>query len=194
MLLILINVIISKLPNQYRKINDMLFFSIMANFLKIMKRILQDYDIRTQFAAVNILRNSLVHSKGKQQQNRLSDVVYEICCNPNFACQDAYIGETSQLLQHRLKQHYQSSYNGNDENDSAVFKHIIASEHQIDVIDVTILDREENWCERDVNEAVWVRTKKSLIKLRYKNYAFTFLGSLHKHSTQLFSISDMFRK
>ena len=66
--------------------------------------------------------------------------MYDICCNPNFSCQDAYIGETSQPLQHRLKQHCHSSYNGND---LAAIKHIIASEHQIDVSDVTILDREE---------------------------------------------------
>ena len=71
--------------------------------------------------------------------------MYEICCNPNFACQDAYIGETSQPLQHRLKKHCRSSYNGND---SAFFKHIIASGHQINVNAVTILDREEDWFER----------------------------------------------
>ena len=82
--------------------------------------------------------------------------MYEICCNPNFACKDAYIGKTSQTLQHRLKQHCQSSYNGND---SAVFKHITESGHQIDVNDVTMLDREENWLERGVKEAAWARTK-----------------------------------
>ena len=66
------------------------------------------------------------------------------------------IGETSQALQHRLRQHCRSGYNGND---SAVFKLIIASGHQVDVNDVTISDREESCCERGVNEAVWVRTK-----------------------------------
>ena len=81
--------------------------------------------------------------------------MYEICCNPNFACQDAYIGETSQPLQHRPRQHCRSSYN---ENDSAVFKHIIASEYQIDVNDVAILEREENWFERGVKEAEWDTT------------------------------------
>ena len=115
-----------------------------------MKRISQDYYISTQLTAVNTLRNSLVHPKDKQQQSHQSDVVYEICCNPNIACQDAYIGERSQPLQDRLKQCSHSSYNGND---SAVFKHIIASGHQIDVNDVTILEREENWFEHGVKEA-----------------------------------------
>ena len=102
-----------------------------------MNIIFQDY-ISSQITAVNTLINSLVHHKDKQQQSRQSDVVYEICCNPNN------------------RQHCLSSYNGND---SAVYKHIIASGHQIDVNDVTILDREKNWFERGVKEAVWVRTK-----------------------------------
>ena len=107
-----------------------------------MKLICKDYDTSPQFTAVKMLKNSLVHPKDKQQQSRQGNFVYEICSNPNFAYQDVYIGETSPPLQHRLKQHCRSSYNGND---SAVFKHINASGHQIDVNDVVILDRDENW-------------------------------------------------
>ena len=92
----------------------------------------------TQPTPVNTLKNSLVHPKDKQQQSHQINVVHEIYCNPNFTCQDTYIGETSQPPQHRLKQHCQSSYNGND---SAIFKYITASGHQIDVNGVTILDR-----------------------------------------------------
>ena len=54
------------------------------------------------FTKLPKLKNSLVHPKGKQQKSRQSNVVCKICCNPNIACQDAYIGETSQPLQHRL--------------------------------------------------------------------------------------------
>ena len=128
----------------------------MINFLKKMKRIFQDYDISTQLTAVNTLMNSLVHPKDKQQKSRESDVVYDICCNSNFACQDAFNGEKSHPLQHRLKQHCRSSYNGND---SAVFKQIIANGHRIDFNDVIIFSRDENWFGRDQKEAVWVRTK-----------------------------------
>ena len=103
-----------------------------------MKRIFLDYDISTQFTPANTSKNSIAYPKDKKKQSHQSDVVYEICCNQNFDCQDAYIDETFQPLQHRPKQHCRSSYNGND---SSVFKHIIASEHQIDVNGVTILDR-----------------------------------------------------
>ena len=150
-IIIIINIIIPKEPHQYRKINVVTLLYNGEPSEKI-KRISRDYDISTQFTAVNIL----VHPKDKQQQRRQSDVVYEICRNPNFACQDAYIGETSKPLQHRLKQHCRSSYNGND---STVFKHITASGHQINVNDVTILDRDKNWFEHGVKEAVSARTK-----------------------------------
>ena len=72
------------------------------------------------------------------------------------ACQEAYIGETSQPLQHRLNQHCRSSYNGND---LAVFKHIILCRHQIVVSNAAIMDKEKNWFEHGVKEAVWVRNK-----------------------------------
>ena len=120
-----------------------------------MKQIFTDYNISTLFTPVNTLKNSPVHPNDIQQKSRESNVVYEICCNQNLACQDAYIGETSQPLQKCLRQHCRSSYNWND---SALFKHIISSGHQIDVNDVTILYREENWFEHGANEAVWVGT------------------------------------
>ena len=118
--------------------------------------------------------------------------MYEISCNPNIACQDAYIGEISQPLQHRLRQHCRSSYNGND---SAVLKHIIANGHQIDVNRVTILNREENCLERDVKEAAWVRAKNQSLNCN----GGTIITPSHSwdrsiNTTRLFSISDRFRK
>ena len=156
-----------------------------------MKTIFQDYDISTQFTPVNTLKSSLVHPKDKQQQSRQSNVVYEICCNPNFACQDAYIGETSQPLQHRLKQHSRSSYSGNY---SAVFEHIIASRHQINV-NVANLDKEENWIERGVKEAAWIKTKHPPLNC-YGGTRITLSHSWDRsvNTTLLFSISDKFRK
>ena len=152
------NVIIPNQPHQYRKINAV-YLPYYDELSEKMKGIFQDYYMSTQIAAVNTLMNSLVHPKDKQQQSRQSDDVYEICYRSNCACQDAYIGETSQPLQYPLNQHSRSSYNGND---SAVFKHTIASGHQIDVNDVTILDRDKNWFERGGKEAEWVRSKNIL--------------------------------
>ena len=63
-----------------------------------MKRFFQDYDMSTQLTAVITLQNSLFHPKYKQHKSRLGNVVHEICCNLNSACQDAYIGETSHSI------------------------------------------------------------------------------------------------
>ena len=77
-----------------------------------MMPIFQDYDISTQLTPVSTLTNSLVHPKDNQRKRRQSDIVYEFCCKQNFVCQDAYIDEASQPLQHRLKQRCRYSYNG----------------------------------------------------------------------------------
>ena len=74
--------------------------------------IFQDYDISTQLTPVSTLRKSLVHPKDNQRKRCQSDVLYEFCCKQNFVCQDAYICEASQPLQHRLKEWCRYSYNG----------------------------------------------------------------------------------
>ena len=61
--------------------------------------------------------------------------------SPNYACYLVYIGDTSQPLQHRCEQHYRSGYTGND---SAVFKHLTLSGHDVHDSGVSILDRENS--------------------------------------------------
>ena len=85
----------------------MLLFLIMLDSDK-MKESFQDYTC-TQFTPLSTLKNALVYPRDKQQQKRQSNVVYEICCNANIACQEARIGETSQLSQSRLRQHCRHS-------------------------------------------------------------------------------------
>ena len=77
-----------------------------------MMRIFQYFYISTQLTPVSTLRNSLVHPKDTQRKRCQSDVLYEFCCNQNFVCKDAYIDESSQPLQHRLRQRCRHSYNG----------------------------------------------------------------------------------
>ena len=116
----------------------MFLFLIIENSKKI-KQIFQHYDISTHSTPISTLMNAIVYLKdgGESRQG----ILYrKISCNIDFACQKAYIGETLQPLQYRLKHHNQSSYN---ENDSAVYKHVILSEHQIDVNYATISDGEK---------------------------------------------------
>ena len=113
--------------------------------------------------------------------------MYEIICSPYIVFQEAYIGETSQPLQHSLRQHCRSSYN---RNDSEVSTYMTWSEHQIDVSNVTIMNRENNWFERGVKEAVWVRTEsRSLDSNGSTRITLSHSWDRSIDTTQLFSIS-----
>ena len=95
--------------------------------------------------------------KDKKQKGKQSHLVYGIKCQAP-GCDESYIGETKQALQARLKQHQKPS--SGDTYDSAVFTHLNTSGHTVDIKDVTIMDREENWFERGVREAIWERVEK----------------------------------
>ena len=120
MSLVYVNLTILKQAQRYRK-NIVCYYSVSWKLSEKMKRILKDYDISTQFTPVNALKNAPIHPSDKQKKRRQSDVVYEICCNPNIACHEAYIDVIFLPLQHSLKQHCPSY----GENHSAVFNHVI---------------------------------------------------------------------
>ena len=116
----------------------MFLFLIIENSKKI-KQIFQHCDISTHSTPISTLMNAIVYLKDGKKAVKVF-LYRKISCNIAFACQKAYIGETLQPLQYRLKYHYQSSYN---ENDSAVYKHVILCGHQIDVNYATISDGEK---------------------------------------------------
>ena len=122
-----------------------------------LKRIFREYNITTHFKPVNTIRQALVHPKDKQPKGRQSGLVYGIQCAENFDCSDTYIGETSQPLRKRLQQHQRSS---SGPAESAVYTHLKASKHEVDLEDVKVLDRESRWYERGVKEAIWVRAEQ----------------------------------
>ena len=78
-----------------------------------------------------------------------------------------------------------SGYNGSD---SAVFKHIMSTGHQIDVNNVPILVREKPSFDVDHKKLCFVKNKKTFFKLQRldKKYAFTILGSRFKYAKQFF--------
>ena len=82
-----------------------------------------------------------------------SGIVYGVQCADNYNCTDCYIGETSQPLRKRLQQHTSGS------SVSAVFDHLKASGHKTDLEEVKIIDREIQWFERGVKEAIWARAE-----------------------------------
>ena len=76
---------------------------------------------------------------------------------PSVAVRDArdrYIGKTKQPFNKHMAQHRRANSSGMD---SAVFLHLKKEGHSFQDENVQILDREEQWFERGVKEAIYVK-------------------------------------
>ena len=128
----------------------------VAGVSEKVRRVLGDFGITTHFKPHNTLRQSLVHPKDKIPKDRKPDVVYGIKCTEN-TCDQFYIGETSQPLGKRMKQHRRQNTSGYN---SAVYDHLQEAGHQFIDKDVVVLDRESKWFERGVKEALYERCER----------------------------------
>ena len=121
-----------------------------------------------------------VHPKDKPSHDKKSNVVYGITCK-EIDCDDTYIGETKQPLSKRMYQHRRPSSSG--VNDSAVYSHLKFADHKFDNKDVLILDKEHNWFERGVKEAIYVRLEEPTLNrgggLRH-NLSHAYDGAIDK--------------
>ncbi|KAH1014409.1 hypothetical protein HUJ04_003250 [Dendroctonus ponderosae] len=83
--------------------------------------------------------------KDKIKYTRKSNVVYEIPCNN---CDGKYIGQTSQLLKNRLNGHK------DQENKTALAKHIIETGHTFNYTETKVLKSEFNTRKRKLYETI----------------------------------------
>ena len=101
------------------------------------------------------LHQRLVHVKDKPPREKTRNVVYGVTCDQS-ECTERYVGETQQTLKARMNQHRrQNPLSGLQE--SAVFSHLKVTGHTFSTDKVTILDKESNWHNRGVKEAIWER-------------------------------------
>ncbi len=105
-----------------------------------------------------LMRQKLVQIMEPTDKAKKCELVYGIKCAD---CSASYVGETKQALVSRLKQHQRASTNENQV--SAVYKHISDTGHSFDDKDVVILDREQRWFERGVCEAIYERIENPSI-------------------------------
>jgi len=118
------------------------------------RRILQSQDIATNFKPYSTLKQRLVHPKDKLNKNIKSNVIYRLKCD-DTQCKETYIGETSQPLKERYKQHCRAS---TSKFSSAIWHHLnIHNGHSFSLDTTDILDREPRWFERGVKEAIYER-------------------------------------
>ena len=129
----------------------------VAGLSEKLRRIFSQHQIPVSFKPTNTLRQKLVHPKDKPSKDKISNIVYAIQCD-DTDCQESYIGETKQTLAKRMYQHRRASSSGC--GDSAVFSHLVSSNHTFDNKDVVILDRESRWFERGVKEAIYVKSEQ----------------------------------
>ncbi|KAI8494179.1 hypothetical protein Bbelb_279390 [Branchiostoma belcheri] len=121
------------------------------------RRILHNYNIATNFKPCRTLRQMLFHPKDKLKNCVKSDVIYRLKCE-DHQCKETYIGETSQPLKERYKQHCRASNNGFS---SAIWHHLDKHKgHSFHLESTDILDREARWFERGVKEAIYERLYK----------------------------------
>ncbi|KAI8482872.1 hypothetical protein Bbelb_394070 [Branchiostoma belcheri] len=109
------------------------------------RRILHNYNIATNFKPCRTLRQMLFHPKDKLKNCVKSDVIYRLKCE-DHQCKETYIGETSQPLKERYKQHCRASNSGFS---SAIWHHLDKHKgHSFHLESTDILDREARWFER----------------------------------------------
>ena len=95
--------------------------------------------------------------KDKTPHEKRSHVIYGLKC-PHTNCDSTYVGETQQAVKKRAAQHRRPAQ-GN-QPDSAIYTHLKESGHSFKDSDLVILDKEENWFERGVREAIYERVEK----------------------------------
>ncbi|KAI8513290.1 hypothetical protein Bbelb_099290 [Branchiostoma belcheri] len=121
------------------------------------RRILHNYNIATNFKPCRTLRQMLFHPKDKLKNCVKSDVIYRLKCE-DHQCKETYIGETSQPLKERYKQHCRASNSGFS---SAIWHRLDKHKgHSFHLESADILDREARWFERGVGEAIYERLCK----------------------------------
>ena len=96
----------------------------------------------------------------RTQECLKKNVIYELTCKQ---CGDIYIGETQRLLHTRLKEHLKSITMGDSK--SAMSSHYTSKHSFCDAIPFSfkILDTANDFIDRKIKEATWIKLKKPTI-------------------------------
>ena len=78
-------------------------------------------------------------------------------------CSESYVGEAKQALKTKVNQYPKPSTN--EAQNSAVFLHIKDTDHSFNILDATILDKEEQCHLRGIKEAIWERVEEPSLNL-----------------------------
>ena len=127
-----------------------------------MARRLKKLGISTSISSRGSYKERLVRAKDPIPYHDNQGVVYHIGCDGAVGvdCKKAYIGETGRSLVVRLKDHKAPTKHGDGTFASAVKHHVHTEGHYYAPGNVTILDKEDNWHNRGIREAIQIRALK----------------------------------
>jgi predicted GIY-YIG superfamily endonuclease len=132
---------------------------ISVPYVKILfeklKKLFSSYDMRLVGKA-NVPLKLTVFSKTKDPVplSLQSDVVYEVKCN----CEKVYVGQTKQFLRKRLNDHTYAVKRNNKKH-SALSKHAIEENHEIDISSARVLCKEQRFGKRLIREMIQIRKR-----------------------------------
>ena len=131
----------------------MAYIPYVAGVSERIRKVCQDFSIRTVFKSGPTLRSLLTNIKDPLPTTKQSNVVYEVPCT----CGKVYIGETKRRLETRLKEHKDACTRYLTDK-SAIAEHAWANDHPINWAETKILQRANRTMELVMKEALSIRT------------------------------------
>ena len=136
-----------------------------------LQRAFKSHEVTIVHKPVSSLRSQLVHVKDKTG-NLKKCTVYHIHCDQ---CNKQYVGETSRVLETRIKEHL-------SRDSSAVHEHCQLTGHSVDSSKTKVLSTESNTFKRRIREAIEIRLRKPSLNrdngFELASIYNTFLGPL----------------
>ena len=113
------------------------------------------------------LREILVKPKDQLEKEKQVGLLYHIpCAGANsIPCSGTYVGETERTVSARFQEHTSTSTNALGHYKSAMLQHARESGHHFRKNDVSILAREQNWVQRGIKEALYIKALSPSINI-----------------------------
>ena len=121
-------------------------------------RVLRVFNISTFYKPINKISTVLGLPKDPIDSKSICGVVYRINCSD---CGEQYIGQTTNSLATRLKQH-KAAYEHLQGEKSALAEHAISKGHVIDWAHAKVIHRETRWRQRLFAEAIHTKRLGSI--------------------------------
>ena len=115
-----------------------------------LQRAFKSHEVTLVNKPFNSLRSQLVRVKDKTENLKKFGTVYHIHCEQ---CDKDYVGETSRLLETRVKEHL-------SRDSSAVHEHFKLTGHSVDSSKTKVLATENNTFKRRIRKAIMIRSRK----------------------------------